>query len=181
MVSSVYAGSPWLSSKLPTVSRDKSQLSWLADFALLSDIVYPLTAVGGKLYKQGVYLNIFIPGKQLFVVNTADFTAQAASILNVVVTLMQMRPQANIFIASHTSDIGTKNFEQQLSKIRAQQVAAYLWAHEIRGFNNIRNMGIAGYGGLYPINTQRTIAAIQSNDRIHITLYPKFATLRELI
>lgn len=131
---------------------------------------------GGKVYRVGDMLGIYIPGDKLFEPNLAEFTPEAPAILDSVATVLKRYPNNNIIISGNTTDFYTRKWEQRLSEKRAQKVAAYLWNAGINNFknksNDTRKLTVVGYGDYFPIASKLTNAGIRENNRIQITSYP---------
>lgn len=131
---------------------------------------------GGKVYRVGDMLGIYIPSDQLFEPNTDEFTLQAPNILSSVADILKRYPNNNIIISGNTSGFGLSKWERHLSEKRAQKVASYLWNAGINDFkdksNDTRKLTYIGYGDLFPIASTLTNKGIRENSRIQITSYP---------
>jgi len=131
---------------------------------------------GGKVYKIGDYLGIYIPTDHLFEPNTADFLPQAPPILDSAADILKRYPNHSIVISGNTSGFYRAKWEQQLSEQRAQKVSAYLWNKGIN-HNNPRlhfyKLNYIGYGDYFPIAKPLYNKGIRENSRIQITSYPK--------
>lgn len=131
---------------------------------------------GGKVYQVGDMIGIYIPGDELFVPNTTEFTPQAPAILDSVVAVLNRYPDNNIIISGNTSGFGRSKWEQRLSERRAQRVSSYLWNGGVSSFKGqsieTRKLTYVGYGDLFPISSTLTNRGIRENSRIQITSYP---------
>lgn len=140
-----------------------------------------ITRFGGKVYKVGDFVGIYIPSDQLFMPNTTDFLPQAPIILNSIVSVLSRYPENNILISGNTSGFGRPRWEQKLSEKRAERVASYLWDAGINQFVNpgidTRRLTYVGYGDYFPIAHHYTNPSIRSNSRIQITSYPSSCDL----
>lgn len=140
-----------------------------------------LINAGVNVYTQGKYISIVMPNYLLFTNNTAEFTPLATNLLNQVVLILSSQPNDNILIGGHSSGIGSSKFELQLSILRAQKVASYLWAQGINNFkgysNTMRRLAVIGYGNTVPLSNITSAAVRQNNSRIQITAYPELKDL----
>lgn len=131
---------------------------------------------GGKVYRVGDTLGIYIPGDALFEPNTAEFTPEAPAILDSVADILQRYPDNNVIISGNTSGFGTSKWEQHLSQKRAQKVSSYLWNAGINDFKHhsieTRKLTYVGYGDYFPISSTLTNKGVRENNRIQITSYP---------
>lgn len=132
---------------------------------------------GGKVYKVGDLIGIYIPSDNLFEPNTTEFLPQAGSILDSVAAILDRYPNNNILISGNTSGFYCARWEQKLSERRAQKVSAYLWNAGISNFKDetgtdLRNLNYVGYGDYFPISSDITNKGIRENSRIQITSYP---------
>lgn len=133
---------------------------------------------GGKVYRVGDMLGIYIPGDQLFEPNTDEFTPQASSILDSAADVLKRYPDNNIIISGNTTDFGTRKWEQHLSERRAQKVSSYLWNAGINQFKGqsieTRKLTYVGHGDMFPVASTLTNHGIRENNRIQITSYPSY-------
>ncbi|WP_172622680.1 OmpA family protein [Aquicella siphonis] len=131
---------------------------------------------GGKVYKIGDFVGIYIPTDRLFEPNTAEFLPQSKPILDSVATVLMRTPKNNIIISGNTSGFYRSRWEQKLSEKRAQKISAYLWNSGINDFktpgSDLRKLSYVGYGDYFPIANKITNDGIRENSRIQITSYP---------
>lgn len=131
---------------------------------------------GGKVYKVGDYVGIYMPSDKLFEPNTADFTPEAAPILDSAVSVLNRYPKNNILISGNTSGFDRPKRERNLSLKRARAVSAYLWKSGINNFQgtsiDLRKLNYVGYGDYFPVASSLTNKGIRANSRIQITSYP---------
>lgn len=135
---------------------------------------------GGKVYKVGDYIGIYVPTDNVFEPNSDSFVPQAAPILDSVAAILVRYPQNSILISGNTSGFYHSRWEQRLSERRAEKVAAYLWNSGI--WNNqfksgtidvdLRKLNYVGYGDYFPIAKTLSNNGIRENSRIQITSYP---------
>jgi outer membrane protein OmpA-like peptidoglycan-associated protein len=130
---------------------------------------------GGKVYKIGDYLGIYIPTDNVFEANTADFLPQAKPILDSAVNIIKRYPNHSVLISGSTSGFYRARWEQSLSELRAQKVSAYLWNAGINQSNpylHINKLTYVGHGDYFPLAKNLTNKGIRENSRIQITSYP---------
>jgi hypothetical protein len=135
---------------------------------------------GGKVYKIGDYLGIYIPTDHLFEPNTADFLPQAKPILDSTVYVLKRYPNRSILISGNTSGFYRARWEQDLSERRAQKVSAYLWNAGISQNNprlHFNKLNYVGHGDYFPLAKDITNTGIRENSRIQITSYPVYCDL----
>lgn len=137
---------------------------------------------GGKVYKIGKFVGIYIPSEKLFEPNTANFLPQSLYILESAATVLSRYPQNNIIISGNTSGFYRPRWEQKLSETRAQKISAFLWNE---GINNFKTPGIdsrkltyVGYGDYFPISQTIKNIGIRENSRIQIISYPSDCDLK---
>lgn len=75
----------------------------------------------------------------------------------------------NVLVDGHTDNMGSEEYNQELSKNRASSVRDYLSKVEV--LENIR-MDIYGYGESRPISTNATEEGREKNRRIEILIIP---------
>lgn len=131
---------------------------------------------GGQVFVLGDYVTIDIPTDNLFDTNSDEFLSCSDNTLDSVATILQRYPHNNIIISGNTSGFATERFERRLSESRARQVASYLWAHGVNGFDQeqLRNhrLTFVGYGNYFPIANNIRGESIRQNSHVQITSYP---------
>ena len=135
---------------------------------------------GGKVYKIGDYLGIYIPTDNLFESNTADFLPQAPPILDSAVAVLKRYPNRSILISGNTSGFYRARWEQSISERRAQKIAAYFWNAGIRQSGSgisFANLTYVGHGDYLPIANKIANDSIRQSSRIQITSYPPYCDL----
>lgn len=146
-----------------------------------------IVAAGGKVYTVGDYVIIDLPTDSLFEPNTSEYLPMTSPILDSIVSVLSRYSGNNIFISGNTSGFWTERYERKMSQCRAEQIAAYLWAHgitNVRDFkpdsndiNTGRRLIYVGYGDEFPIANDIRIKGIRANSRIQIVASPPSATL----
>jgi len=140
-----------------------------------------LMQAGGKVYRVGDFVGIYIPTDKLFEVNTAELLPQAEPILDSTAAILARYPNNNILISGNTSGFSRPKWERRLSEERAKKVAAYLWNAGINQFKHqsleLRKLNYVGYGDYFPISQDITNDGIRENSRVQITSYPSTCDL----
>jgi outer membrane protein OmpA-like peptidoglycan-associated protein len=101
-----------------------------------------------------------------FETNSADLNINSYNELNKVIELMEKNPEIKVEISAHTDDIGTEQYNMNLSERRAKSVVDYLINHDVP-----KNRLIAkGYGETQPLvpNTSDENRAI--NRRVELKI-----------
>jgi len=136
---------------------------------------------GGDVFTLGDSIAIEIPSDKLFDVGSSEILPEAYPILDSAISVLNRSPCNNILISGSTSGFGSTKYEQKLSEDRAREVAGYLWANGINGFQDqsikLRKLIYVGYGSYFPIANNITSKGIRQNSRIQITAYPTKAQL----
>ncbi len=138
-------------------------------------VVAPLGIPGG----QGAYTGAVIVDNQVGVVNAAnniqavvyfafdssEITAQSASVLNQHASLLSSNPTAEVLIAGHTDERGSREYNMALGERRAQAARDYLAAQGV-STNNIR---VISYGEERPAVAGNTEEAYAQNRRAELS------------
>ena len=138
-------------------------------------VVAPLGIPGG----QGAYTGAVIVNNQAGVINAAnniqavvyfafdssEITAQTASVLNQHVSLLNSNPSAEVLIAGHTDERGSREYNVALGERRAQAARNYLAAQGVAA-NNIR---VISYGEERPAVAGNTEEAYTQNRRAELS------------
>lgn len=138
-------------------------------------VVAPLGIPGG----QGAYTGAVIVNNQAGVINAAnniqavvyfafdssEITAQSASVLNQHVSLLNSNPSAEVLIAGHTDERGSREYNVALGERRAQAARNYLAAQGVAA-NNIR---VISYGEERPAVVGNTEEAYTQNRRAELS------------
>jgi hypothetical protein len=131
---------------------------------------------GGKVYRVGDYVGIYIPTDRLFEPNSTELLPNATPILESAAAVLTRSPHDNILISGNTSGFGSAKWERKLSRERAKVVSSYLWANGINNFQGTditsRKLNYVGYANYFPIATTLNNDGLRKNSYILITGYP---------
>ncbi|WP_201587783.1 peptidoglycan-associated lipoprotein Pal, partial [Psychrobacter pacificensis] len=132
-------------------------------------VVAPLGIPGGQVGYNGAVIvdnsAAVITGAEnlqavvYFAFDSSEITAQAASVLNQHVSLLNSNPAAGVVIAGHTDERGSREYNMALGERRAQAARNYLAAQGVAA-NNIR---VISYGEERPAAAGNTEDAYAQN------------------
>ena len=95
--------------------------------------------------------------------NQATLTPRGRAALDRIIPLLQQAPSSAIEIGGHTDSFGAPDYNQALSRRRAETVRQYFMT---RGLTH--RFTIVGYGASKPLTTQKNQAALRRNRRIEL-------------
>ena len=111
-------------------------------------------------------------GGAQFATNSIEFSGQAKKDIDSFVSDLkgQQGDDANLVwvVAGHTDNVGAQRFNYDLSKRRAESIAAYLTA---QGKINPARIMVVGYGESAPVADNKTEAGRAKNRRVEILVY----------
>jgi len=107
----------------------------------------------------------------LFAFNSAKLQPGASRALGEVAELLNEFPDRRVAIEGHTDAIGSDSYNQELSRKRAEAVAAFLRS---RGVSPSR-LTVEGLGESMPVASNDEDAGRQANRRVEIVLAPEAA------
>ncbi|MFS8885075.1 OmpA family protein [Synechococcus sp. H70.2] len=113
---------------------------------------------------------ISLPGDLLFDFDKAEIRPEAASLLAEVAKLLQEMPGARVQVNGHTDNIGSLNYNLDLSLRRANAVKDYLMNllpkdHPVRWTTS-------GFGPTLPVADNNTEVGRQRNRRVELVIAP---------
>lgn len=100
----------------------------------------------------------------LFATNSFEIAQQSYAELDQWVRFFQGRFDINIELSGHTDNVGSEEYNMELSEKRAGSVAKYLMSKGI----NILRITVAGYGATRPISDNDTEEGRRRNRRVEI-------------
>lgn len=115
-----------------------------------------------KVERVGEGIVVEFNSKVLFGFDRSDLMGQAVTNLNELTRVLQKYPDTNIEIQGHTDNVGTEDYNQDLSERRATSVASHLRSN---GINSSR-ISIRGYGENAPRYSNETEAGRSQNRRV---------------
>lgn len=99
----------------------------------------------------------------------ADFLPRSYRELNTLLNIMRKNPNMRIEIHGHTDDVGTDDYNYQLSLSRAYAVVEFLTENEIAPERVVAR----GYGSDAPLDTNETADGRQKNRRVEFLVLSK--------
>jgi outer membrane protein OmpA-like peptidoglycan-associated protein len=127
-----------------------------------------LRSTGVSVERDGDNINLIMPGNITFITNGHDLNADFYEVLDSVVIVLQKFDKTIIVAAGHTDSKGSSDYNQKLSKRRADSVARYLSAKDVV---DARTEAI-GFGEGEPIADNTTAGGRSLNRRVELTLVP---------
>jgi outer membrane protein OmpA-like peptidoglycan-associated protein len=113
-------------------------------------------------------LRITMTSQTAFDTNSTQIKPGFHSTMDKVAEVLVRYGKTTLTVAGHTDNVGTAQYNQQLSERRALSVAQYL---ESRHVNPVR-LSTVGKGESFPIESNATEAGRQANRRVEIYVQP---------
>lgn len=123
---------------------------------------------GVTVTRKGDDIILNMPGNVTFRTDSAELNAQFFKVLDGVALVAKKYDKTIIEVAGHTDNVGSSEYNRQLSQRRAGTVARYLAS---RGVAEQRLMTAAG-GEEHPIASNSTEQGRAANRRVEVTLAP---------
>jgi outer membrane protein OmpA-like peptidoglycan-associated protein len=127
-----------------------------------------LEGTGVSVTRAGDNITLNMPGNITFGVDKADISSNFYEVLDSVSLVLNEFNKTLVEVAGHTDNTGAESYNQELSRRRADSVAAYLRSRKVVG----ERLLIIGAGESYPVATNDTPAGRQLNRRVEITIVP---------
>ncbi len=102
----------------------------------------------------------------LFDFDKSGIRSSERSKLNELAQVFSKYPENVVVIEGHTDNVGSDEYNRNLSEDRAQSVAAYLRGQNI----NISSLSARGYGESRPVATNDTAGGREKNRRVEIKI-----------
>jgi outer membrane protein OmpA-like peptidoglycan-associated protein len=118
--------------------------------------------------QQNEILKLTMSSEVSFDFNSAHIKSTFNSPLNKIADIMSRYAQTQILIVGHTDNVGSDQYNFELSLRRANAVADYLI---MRGVDSSR-MGTEGHGEMEPIASNNTPSGRAQNRRVEIFVVP---------
>ena len=118
--------------------------------------------------QENEILKLTMSSEVSFDFNSAQIKSTFHSPLNKIADIMSRYPQTQILVVGHTDNVGSDQYNFDLSLSRANAVADYLI---MRGLNTSR-MGTEGHGEMEPIASNDTLTGRTQNRRVEIFVVP---------
>lgn len=105
----------------------------------------------------------------VFNTNSIELSSNAKTEIKSIYEFLEKKPNTQILISGHTDNIGTSDFNQELSEKRAKSVAEYF---VFLGLNKVR-ISANGYGNSNPISSNETDDGRNKNRRVSFKIVQK--------
>ncbi len=120
--------------------------------------------------RVGEGIQVTFPSGLLFGFDSDVVRSNAAVNLDELASKLRTYDDSNLMIVGHTDEVGSAEYNQNLSEQRAQSAARYLSA---RGVS--RYIATAGRGEREPVSSNTTEAGRQENRRVEVAIYASAA------
>ena len=127
-----------------------------------------LVSTGVQVVESDDNIRLIMPGNITFKTDSADINANFYPVLNSVAKVLNKYSNSTVLVSGHTDNTGSAEYNLNLSKMRAQSVAAYLQGQGVKS-NRFEVMGM-GYAN--PIANNDTAAGREKNRRVEIKIIP---------
>ena len=128
-----------------------------------ADVQRQLDAMQAKPTDRGLVLTL---GDVLFDTGRSELKAGSVSRLDQLVAFMRDHPDRSVTIEGHTDNVGSEDFNRDLSQRRADSVRSYLVHQGVDG----SRITTTGMGEAMPVTTNDTEAGRQQNRRVEIVI-----------
>lgn len=127
-----------------------------------------LASTGVSVVRDGDSIRLIMPGNITFKTDSADINAGFYATLNSVAKVLNKYDNSTVMVLGYTDSTGTAEYNQTLSKQRANAVAAYLEGQGVKA-SRFEVMGLASSN---PIASNATAEGRQQNRRVEIKIIP---------
>lgn len=127
-----------------------------------------LASTGVRVQRNGDQIRLIMPGNITFDTAQSTVRPEFYATLNSVARVLAKYNQTNVMVEGHTDNVGSDQYNLQLSIRRAESVGNYLASQGV-GVPRIRALG---YGETEPLESNSTDAGRQANRRVEIQLSP---------
>lgn len=127
-----------------------------------------LMSSGVQVVETDDSIRLIMPGNITFKTNSADINSSFYSVLNSVAKVLNKYEGSTVLVSGHTDSTGTASYNLDLSRSRAQSVAAYLQGQGVQA----SRFEVMGLGSSNPIASNETSAGREQNRRVEIKIIP---------
>lgn len=127
-----------------------------------------LTSTGVSVVRDGDSIRLIMPGNITFKTDSADINAGFYATLNSVAKVLNKYDDSTVMVLGYTDNTGSAEYNQALSKQRADAVAAYLEGQGVKA----SRFEVMGLGSSNPIASNATAEGRQQNRRVEIKIIP---------
>ena len=127
-----------------------------------------LVSTGVQVVETDDSIRLIMPGNITFKTDSADINASFYSVLNSVAKVLNKYSNSTVLVSGHTDSTGSADYNLDLSKSRAQSVAAYLQGQGVKS----SRFEVMGMGSSNPIASNSTAEGRAQNRRVEIKIIP---------
>lgn len=127
-----------------------------------------LAGAGVGIERTDDSIRLIMPGNITFKTDSADINSGFYTTLNAVAKVLNKYSNTTVMVAGYTDNTGSLDYNQTLSRNRANAVASYLQGQGVKS----SRFEIMGMGTSNPIASNSTAAGRQQNRRVEIKIIP---------
>ncbi|MBO5833781.1 MAG: OmpA family protein [Alphaproteobacteria bacterium] len=127
-----------------------------------------LVSTGVQVVESDDNIRLIMPGNITFKTDSADINSSFYPVLNSVAKVLNKYDNSTVMVSGHTDNTGSAEYNLNLSKERAQSVAAYLQGQNVKA----SRFEVLGMGFSNPIASNATDAGRTQNRRVEIKIIP---------
>lgn len=127
-----------------------------------------LASTGVSVVRGDDNIRLIMPGNITFKTDSSDINASFYATLNSVAKVLNKYDDSTVMVLGYTDSTGTAEYNQTLSKQRANAVAAYLQGQGVKA----SRFEVMGLGSSNSIASNATAEGRQQNRRVEIKIIP---------
>lgn len=127
-----------------------------------------LASTGVQVIESDDNIRLIMPGNITFKTDSADINSSFYPVLNSVAKVLNKYNNSTVMVSGHTDNTGSAEYNLNLSKERAQSVAAYLQGQGVKQ----SRFEVLGMGYSNPIASNATDTGRTQNRRVEIKIIP---------
>ena len=127
-----------------------------------------LESTGVGVERTDDSIRLIMPGNITFKTDSSDINASFYAVLNSVAKVLNKYSNSTVMVMGYTDNTGSAEYNQTLSKNRANAVAAYLKGQGVKS----SRFEVMGMGPSNPIASNATAAGRAQNRRVEIKIIP---------
>lgn len=127
-----------------------------------------LASTGVQVVESDDNIRLIMPGNITFRTDSADINSSFYPVLNSVAKVLNKYSNSTVMVSGHTDSTGSADYNLNLSRERAQSVAAYLQGQGVKA----SRFEVLGMGAANPIASNSTPNGRAQNRRVEIKIIP---------
>ena len=127
-----------------------------------------LVSTGVQVVESDDNIRLIMPGNITFKTDSADINSSFYPVLNSVARVLNKYNNSTVLVSGHTDSTGGAEYNLNLSRERAQSVAAYLQGQGVKQ----SRFEVLGLGSSNPIASNDTANGRSLNRRVEIKIIP---------